>query len=499
MQILLLHPEDDVALAIIELSAGQAIDLEDRIVVVREPIPAGHKLSVRSIGLGDVVTKYGQPIGRATANIAQGNHVHTHNLESLRGRGDLAASSPGMSLHYDSGAGVNSTPDASKLTFNGYRRRDGRVGVRNHVLVLATVQCANGVVDRIGREVPEVIALSHAWGCSQIGDDLAQSRRVLEEFAGHPNVGAVLLIGLGCETMPGVEMEEKLAAAGVEARRLAIQDEGGSLATAARGVAIARELLQQASRARREACTVSELVVGLECGGSDAWSGVTANPAVGVASDMIVGTGGTAVLSEVPEFIGAEHLLAARAATLEVAHQIVAATFRREAEAMRMGVDIRGSQPTPGNMAGGLTTIEEKSLGAIAKGGASPVSEFVPYAYRPAARGLVVMDTPGNDPESVTGMVAGGAQIVVFTTGRGSPTGCPIAPVIKVASNTAMYARLAGDMDLDAGTVIGHGEPMAAAGRRIYDEILAVASGKQTAAEALGNREFAINVIGPRI
>jgi len=499
MQILLLHPEDDVALAIIELSAGQAIDLEDRIVVVREPIPAGHKLSVRSIGLGDVVTKYGQPIGRATANIAQGNHVHTHNLESLRGRGDLAASSPGMSLHYDSGAGVNSTPDASKLTFNGYRRRDGRVGVRNHVLVLATVQCANGVVDRIGREVPEVIALSHAWGCSQIGDDLAQSRRVLEEFAGHPNVGAVLLIGLGCETMPGVEMEEKLAAAGVEARRLAIQDEGGSLATAARGVAIARELLQQASRARREACTVSELVVGLECGGSDAWSGVTANPAVGVASDMIVGTGGTAVLSEVPEFIGAEHLLAARAATLEVAHQIVAATFRREAEAMRMGVDIRGSQPTPGNMAGGLTTIEEKSLGAIAKGGASPVSEFVPYACRPAARGLVVMDTPGNDPESVTGMVAGGAQIVVFTTGRGSPTGCPIAPVIKVASNTAMYARLAGDMDLDAGTVIGHGEPMAAAGRRIYDEILAVASGKQTAAEALGNREFAINVIGPRI
>jgi altronate dehydratase large subunit len=241
------------------------------------------------------------------------------------------------------------------------------------------------------------------------------------------------------------------------------------------------------------------LVVAVECGGSDAWSGVTANPAVGVAADRIVRSGGSVIRSEVPEFIGAEHLLAARAATPEVARQIVDATLRREAAARRMGVDIRGAQPSPGNIAGGLTTIEEKSLGAIAKGGSTPVREFVGYAHRPSARGLVVMDTPGSDTQSVTAMVAGGAQIVVFTTGRGSPTGCPIAPVIKVCTNSPTYRRLAGDMDIDAGMIVEAGESLASAGDRIFREIIAVAEGRQTAAEAWGHREFAIEAIGPRL
>jgi altronate dehydratase large subunit len=226
---------------------------------------------------------------------------------------------------------------------------------------------------------------------------------------------------------------------------------------------------------------------------------VTANPGVGIASDLIVAAGGSVILSEVSEFIGAEHLLAERAATPQVGRLIIEATRRAEAEAYRMGVDLRGAQPTPGNIAGGLTTVEEKSLGAIEKGGATTVQEFVPYAHRPTKRGLIVMDTPGNDPESVTGKVAGGAQVVIFTTGRGSPTGSPIAPVIKVASNSAMYRRMADDMDLDAGTIIEQGESLASVGQRIFAELFAVANGKQTAAEEWGHKEFAINIIGPRV
>lgn len=507
MNALLMHPGDNVALATTDLPVGQVVELGGHRVTLRQPIPAGHKFALQPIRACDRVVKYGQPIGRATQDIPAGAHVHVHNVESLRGRGDLVDGgrvAPGGNPF--SGADVTNLltqadplPEPLPTTFMGYRRQDGRVGVRNHVLVLATVQCANAVVDRIGQALPEVVALSHAWGCSQIGADLEQTRRVLEEFAGHPNVGAVLLIGLGCETMPTQEMGEKLAAGGVLCRRLTIQEEGGNRATLARGQALALELLQEVAHARREPVSLSELVLGVECGGSDAFSGVTANPATGVASDLLVAAGGTVILSEVPEFIGAEHLLAARAAGPEIARQIVEAVARAEGAATRMGVDLRGAQPTPGNIAGGLTTIEEKSLGAIEKGGNSLIREYLPYACRPARRGLVVMDTPGNDPESVTGMVAGGAQVVVFTTGRGSPTGCPIAPVLKVATNSPMFRRLRDDMDIDAGSVIEAGESLASAGRRIFDEVRAVAEGKQTVAEAWGHKEFAINVIGPRL
>ncbi|HEY65987.1 MAG TPA: UxaA family hydrolase [Caldilineae bacterium] len=380
----------------------------------------------------------------------------------------------------------------------GYRRRDGRVGVRNHVLVLATVHCANAVVERIGRIVPGVVALPHIYGCSQLGDDLHQTRRVLEAYASHPNVGAVLLVGLGCETLSAAEMAERLAAQGVVVQHLTIQEEGGSRATLDRGTGIARELLQEMVAATREPVPISELVVGVECGGSDAWSGVTANPALGVASDLLVNAGGTVILSETPEFIGAEHLLAARAASPQVAQRIMEIVARREAGVRRMGVDIRGANPTPGNMAGGLTTIEEKSLGSISKGGSTPVQEVIGYAYPPSRRGLVVMDTPGNDLQSVTAMVAGGAQVIVFTTGRGTPSGDPIVPVIKVATNTPMYERLRDDMDVNAGTIL-EGEPLVDVGRRIFEEIITVANGKRTAAEIWGHREFAIETIGPRM
>ncbi|MCC7353662.1 MAG: altronate dehydratase [Anaerolineae bacterium] len=503
MDALLMHLDDDVALAAKNLAAGQMVYVDGRAVTLRQPIPFGHKFAIRSIPRGQPVLKYGQPIGRAVADIAIGQHAHVHNVESLRGRGDWEAGSEAPVVmvannhaHHLQSADVGEPPTT---TFLGYRRQDGRAGVRNHVLVLATVHCAKTVVDRIGQMLPEVVALSHVYGCSQLGDDLAQSQRVLEEFARHPNVGAVLLIGLGCESMPTIEMGEKLAALGVVSQRLTIQEEGGSRKTYELGLGIARELLQEVSRAKREPIPLSELIVATECGGSDAWSGVTANPAVGAASDLIVKAGGTVILSEVPEFIGAEHLLAARGANAEVARQIVAATLEWEEKAKQMGVDMRGAQPTPGNIEGGLTTIEEKSLGTIAKGGTSPVQEYVGYARRLSKRGLVIMDTPGNDLESVTGMIAGGAQVVVFTTGRGSPTGSPIAPVIKVATNSAMYRRLQDDMDIDAGTVLEEGESLASVGHRIFEEIVAAANGKTTAAEAWGHREFAINMIGPRV
>jgi altronate dehydratase large subunit len=507
MEALLMHSGDDVALAVMDLRTGDVIQAGGRSIVLRQPIPSGHKFALRAIANGDLVRKYGQLIGRATAAIAPGEHVHVHNVESLRGRGDLSPSQHSVVLESagfppsaaDDSVSVAPAEESFAPTFLGYRRKDGRVGVRNHVLVMSTVGCANAVVDHIGQALPEVVALSHVYGCSQIGDNLAQSRRVLEGFAAHPNVGAVLLIGLGCESMPTVEMGDKLAARGILAHRLTIQDEGGSRATFAKGVSITRELLQETSSAACEPVPLSELIVGVECGGSDAWSGVAANPAVGMASDLLVQAGGTVILSEVTEFIGAEHLLAARAADPSVARQIVEATVRREEEAKRMKVDMRGGQPTPGNIAGGLTTIEEKSLGAIAKGGSTPIREFLDYAYPPTRRGLVIMDTPGNDLESVTAMVAGGAQVVVFTTGRGSPTGCPIAPVIKVASNSAMYHRLQDDMDLNTGTVISAEESLDSVGRRLLSEIVAVASGKQTAAEAWGHKEFAISEIGARL
>jgi altronate dehydratase large subunit len=353
-------------------------------------------------------------------------------------------------------------------------------------------------VRRIGQQVPGVVALTHVYGCSQLGDDLAQTTRVLEAFASHPNVAALLLVGLGCESLDTLGLAARVAGRGANVQHLTLQKVGGTGATAERGASISRELLADAAREQRVPIPLSELIVGLECGGSDAWSGLTANPAPGLASDRLVAGGGTAILSETPEFIGAEHLLAARA-TPEVGDALVEAVYRWEDEARRMGVDMRGAQPTPGNIAGGLTTIEEKSLGAIMKGGYSPVREFIGYGRRPSQRGLVVMDTPGNDPESVTGMVAGGAQLVVFTTGRGSPAGCPIAPVIKVATNTAMARAMADDMDLNAGTVITDREPLASVGERIFGEILAAASGKLTAAERWDNAEFAINMIGPRL
>jgi len=504
-RLLILHPSDHVGIATAPLAKGETALAGEARIRCLDPIPFGHKVAVRPVGEGEAILKYGFPIGRARRAIGAGEHVHVHNCRSTRGRPEgtasVVAGPQGIT-----GRGF-STPQANAAplpALSGYRRADGRIGFRNHLLVLPTVQCANGVVERIGRSVSDAVALPHAYGCSQIGADLEQTTRVLEAFAGHPNVGAVLLVSLGCETLDARAMADRLRAAGRAVELLVIQEVGGTekaYEAAPRIIEGLRETLRSIARVE---VLASDLIVGVECGGSDAWSGVTANPAVGSACDRIVASGGTVILSEVTEFIGAESVLAARADREEVSREILRIVQDRE-EAVRAGRRSAAGRASefpedlaPGNVEGGLTTIEEKSLGAIAKGGTSPVREVVAYGRRPIRKGLVVMDTAGNDPESVTGMVAGGAQIVLFTTGRGSPTGCPVAPVIKVATNTSMFSALRGDMDANAGTILD-GEPTDGVGARIAETLARVAGGALTAAERGGHGVFAIERLGPKV
>ena len=394
---------------------------------------------------------------------------------------------------------ASSDDDLTQRTFMGYRRHNGRAGVRNQVLILPSVVCSNTVVQRIAQQVPECVFVTHQHGCSQVGDDVEQTRATLIGYATNPNVSGVLVVSLGCETIEGDRVAQMIADTGQDVEFLGIQEEGGIKATVAKGVERAHALLERASKHKREPVPLSELILAVQCGGSDAFSGITANPALGITSDMLVAAGGTVMLAEVPECLGAEHLLAARARTPEVGEQLVAAVRRYEDDALRMGVDLNKGNPAPGNIKGGLTTIEEKSIGAMKKGGSTPLNEVIAYAQPPTQKGLVIMDTPGNDIESVTGNLAGMAQMVVFTTGRGSVTGAAIAPVIKVATNTPMYEKMTDNMDINAGTIVDGTETLQEVGRRIFEKIIAVANGEQTRSEEWGCNEFGINRIGPSL
>ncbi|HET7695668.1 MAG TPA: UxaA family hydrolase [Vicinamibacterales bacterium] len=387
------------------------------------------------------------------------------------------------------------------ITFQGYRRPDGRVGVRNHLLVVPTVICSSVVAERVAAAVAPIgTALPHTAGCGQLGPDMHTTHETLAAYCRHPNVGAVLVIALGCEQVVAQQLAEAARRAGKPAQIIAIQSEGGTVRTTERGIAVAREHAAELARAPRETCDISELILCVKCGGSDYTSGLASNPALGRVADRLVDLGGAAVLGEIAEIMGAEHLLAARAPQADTAVRLLRVINRVESEAIALGLDIRGTQPSPGNIRGGLTTIEEKSLGATHKGGErTPLTDVVGYAAPITRPGLTVMDTPGLDVEAVTGMVGGGAQAVVFTTGLGTPTGNPIAPVIKITGNARTAASMADNIDLDVSGVLDNRETLDRAAERLFDEVLAVCSGRETAAERLGFREFAIHRRNPTI
>lgn len=382
-------------------------------------------------------------------------------------------------------------------TFLGYRRPDGKVGVRNHVLILPTITCATQAAHQITQLVHGTVSFIHQHGCAQVGVDYEQTFQTYVGMGLNPNVYGVVVLGLGCETHQARSVAGEIAKSGKPVEVVSIQDHGGTLFAIAEGARVAARMVQDASALMREECYFSELIIGTECGGSDACSGLSANPAVGAVSDMIVDAGGTSILAETTELIGAEHLLANRAANDRVAKRVYEVINAMEKRAILMGVDIRTGNPSPGNIKGGLSSLEEKSLGAAAKSGTRQLEELIDYAQAPTKKGLVWMDTPGHDIEQLTGMAAGGAQVVLFTSGRGTPTGSPIVPVIKISTNTQMFNNMRDNMDLNAGTIIDGEESVVDVGRRIFSEIGRVSSGKWTKAEIFKQHDFGIWRIGP--
>ncbi len=381
--------------------------------------------------------------------------------------------------------------------FLGYKREDGRVGIRNYVGVMSSVTCANSVVQKITEQVEGTLPIMHREGCAQIGVDYEQTVRTLVGLGSHPNLASVLVVGWGCENVLANELAAKIAELKKPVEWFIVQDSGGLLKSIEKGSVIAQRMAREASVLRREPVDLSELVIALQCGGSDTTSGIAANPAVGVMSDMVVKEGGSVILAETTEIIGAEHILARRAVNEEVGNDLIRIVKRFEENAKQMGVDIRGSQPTAGNIAMGLTSIEEKSLGAVMKAGTTPLQEVLEYAFRPTKKGLLVMDTPGRDPESITGMFAAGAQTLVVTTGRGIPTGSMLVPTLKLTGNPKAQKISEEIMDIDASVIVEGKKTIEQVGQELFEEVLAVASGKKTKAEILGLDELSILRAGP--
>jgi altronate hydrolase len=499
-----LHPSDDVAIALTPLGANRKIDVGAQAVRLADEIAAGHKLALRPIEPGQPVRRYGQVIGFATRPIAPGQHVHSHNLAVGE-----------MHLDYQIGVDARAAklvPPAERRTFMGYRRPHGRAGTRNTIAIIGTVNCSAHTVRQIAARaraellprfpnVTDVIAVAHRSGCATktSGYEIEMLRRTLAGFARNPNVATYLFVGLGCETNQFEDLlhsqRERLGEIGLPPY-IGIQDTGGVAATIEEGLREVERMLPYADGFQREAVPVSELCLALQCGGSDSFSGVSANPALGHAVDMLVAQGGTAVLSETPEIYGAEHMLVRRAATQAIGEKLIERVRWWEEYTSREGFVI-DNNPAPGNKAGGLTTIFEKSLGAVAKGGSMPLEAVYEYAEPITATGFTFMDTPGYDPVSATGQVAGGCNLIAFTTGRGSCFGFKPAPSIKIATNNVTYERMRGDMDINAGRVL-EGASVEEVGQEIFEKLLAVASGEPSLSEAqgIGEEEFNPWIIG---
>jgi altronate dehydratase len=481
-----LHGSDNVAIALQDQPAGALPEGLD--TALPGPVPRGHKIALRAIPKGAEVVRYGQIIGQATEDIPAGAHVHSHNL--------------GMGPHssdYAIGTESRPLPPLEPRTFMGYHRPDGTVGTRNYLGILTSVNCSGSVARFIAEAAEKdpilaampgidgIVPIVHQTGCGMSGTDegYLTLMRTLKGYARNPNFGGILLVGLGCEVMqvPDLVGQGRLRPDG-NFRYMTIQGEGGTRATIDRALKVIREMAEVASRVTRQPAPVSKLMVGLQCGGSDGYSGITANPALGHASDLLVRMGGTTILSETPEIYGAEHLLTRRAVSPEVGETLLERirwwedyTARNEGE--------MDNNPSPGNKRGGLTTILEKSLGAVAKGGTAPLSGVYKFAEPITTPGFTYMDSPGYDPCSVTGQIASGATMIVFTTGRGSVSGYKPSPCIKLATNSEMYARMSEDMDINCGDILD-GVSIEAKGAEILDKIIAVASGQQTLSEELG-------------
>lgn len=507
-----LHPADNVAVARRGLQPGQILDAAGLggtpAVVVRDKVPALHKVALELIPDGQVIRRYGQPIGVARGDITAGSHVHSHNL--VLGAGERT---------HEFGVDARPLPPVEagqERVFQGYSRPGGRAGTRNYLAVISSVNCSASVsryvadhfrgpaVRRDFPEVDGVVAFTHKSGCAMSPDEPTRLlQRVLAGMARHPNITGYLLVGLGCEVNQTTfllknEHLENAAEGEIPAAVLNIQSQGGVQRTVDAAIQAMSRLLPVANALRRTPQPLRRLVLALNCGGSDGASGITANPALGVASDLLVRHGATTVLAETPEIYGAEHLLTRRAVRPEVGQQVVDLIRWWEDHVRRHGASI-DNNPSVGNKEGGLTTIFEKSLGAVAKGGQAPLAAVYRYAEPIRTPGFCFMDTPGYDPVSMTGLVAGGCNVAVFTTGRGSVYGCKPAPCLKVATNTPLYDWMRDDMDLNAGTILDGDETVEQVGGRIFEAILEAASGVRTKSEqaGLGDEEFAPWILGP--
>ncbi len=480
---LVIDPRDDVAVTLRPMAAGDVVIPG---VVAATDIPAGHKVALRSIALGEPVRKYGWPIGQATRPIDTGDHVHTHNLATALTGGEAYAYAP---------AGVEPLPEGRGATFQGYRRANGRVGTRNEIWVLCTVGCVARTAQKIAAEadrrikgrVDGVFALTHPLGCSQLGGDLNATRDIIAALAEHPNAGGVLILGLGCESN---QLQALLdSAPQLDRTRLRAFTAQAAEDEIEAGLAAIAELVGVAEMDQRQPCPLSDLVIGVKCGGSDGFSGLTANPVVGRIADAVCGAGGTTILTEIPEIFGAEQLLMARAADAPTFDGIVAVVNDFKRYFLEHGEPV-SENPSPGNIEGGITTLEEKSLGAVQKAGRGAITDVVRYGGRADRPGVVLLEAPGNDAVSATALTAAGATVILFTTGRGTPLGFP-APTLKIATNSGLAQRKPRWIDFDAGRVV-NGESLDAAGERLMSLVLATASGQATRAEDNGEREIAL-------
>ena len=500
---IVLHPNDSVAIARVRVEANQELQVGGRALLAKSVIPAGHKIAVRDVAAGAPVYRYGNVIGYASKAIQAGEHVHVQNLgfqelETL----DVTVTE----------ARPERTATTRPVYFEGYQRADGRVGTRNYIAVVAASNCAAHTAEMIARSfaqedlpanVDGIVAFPHGEGCAHtIGPDTEQLQRTLEGVLDHPNVSAALILGLGCEVNQIDHYLGRSNGAGegaktaVSLQGLTLQDSGGTLGAVEAARRQVRTYIEKAASERRTQTPAAKVLLGLNCGGSDSFSGITANPALGYCCDLLVEQGGTVVLAETTEIFGAEHLLLRRARSTEVARKLVSYVEQYKRYLRQFGGSFNDN-PSPGNKEGGLSNILEKSLGAVAKAGTSTLEDAVDYAERVTMPGFVFMNTPGYDPVSITGLAAGGANLMAFTTGRGSAIGFPSVPVLKISSNTNTYRRMLGNMDVNAGRIADGEASIEEVGREIFETLLRVASGERTLAEKLGHHEFAPWRIGP--